>query len=191
MKYKIVALCGKAGAGKDTILNKLCEENKSFNKIISCTTRPSRDYEKNGIDYYFLSNEQFLQKVASGEMLEASEFRGWFYGTSIESLKEDYINIGVFNPEGILNLIETSATINTQINILPIEIFSSDKERLIRQLNREKNPNCEEICRRFQTDNKDFLNFHTSIDIDLYAIENENKSLDIIVKEISKIIKKF
>jgi guanylate kinase len=124
-------------------------------------------------------------------MLEASEFRGWFYGTSIESLKEDYINIGVFNPEGILNLIETSATINTQINILPIEIFSSDKERLIRQLNREKNPNCEEICRRFQTDNKDFLNFHTSIDIDLYAIENENKSLDIIVKEISKIIKKF
>ena len=62
-KYKIVALIGKAGSGKDTLLQNLIDDNKGWNEIISCTTRPPREGEKNGVNYYFLSDEEFAAKV--------------------------------------------------------------------------------------------------------------------------------
>ena len=55
-KTKIVALMGKAGAGKDAILHTIMKNYKDeFASIISCTTRPPREGEVNGINYYFLS----------------------------------------------------------------------------------------------------------------------------------------
>jgi guanylate kinase len=85
-------------------------------------------------------------------MLEATEFRGWFYGTPLDSLKEDGFNVGVFNIAGIDTLLEDS-----RLEVYPVIVYAPDKTRLIRQLLREESPDCEEICRRFQTDNKDFL----------------------------------
>lgn len=151
-KYKIIALFGKAGSGKDTIAKYLCANYpKLFNEIVSCTTRPPRDYEENGSDYHFISIEDFTKQVLSGEMLEATEFRNWFYGTQASALSEDKINVGVFNIAGIEALLE-----NHNLNIIPVLVYASDKTRLMRQLNREKNPDCAEICRRFQTDDADF-----------------------------------
>ena len=151
-KIKIIAFFGKAGSGKDTIQKWLAKyHEKDVHEIISCTTRPPRDYEKDGVDYNFLSIEDFTKQVLNGEMLEATEFRGWFYGTQASALSADKLNIGVFNIAGIEALLE-----NTNIEVLPVLVYASDKTRLMRQLSRENNPDCEEICRRFQTDSKDF-----------------------------------
>lgn len=151
-KIKIIALFGKAGSGKDTIQKSvLAQFANQVHEIVSCTTRPPRDYEKNGIDYHFLSIEEFTKKVLNGSMLEATEFRGWFYGTPFDSLNLDKINIGVFNIAGIQALLEDS-----RLEVYPVIVYAPDKVRLMRQLLREENPDCEEICRRFQTDNKDF-----------------------------------
>lgn len=150
-KYKIIALFGKAGAGKDTIQQWIVSRH-SLHGIVSCTTRPPRDYEEDGVDYHFLSNEDFTRKVLDGTMLEATEFRGWFYGTPLNSLDPDRLNIGVFNIAGIDALLEDS-----RLEVYPVIVYAPDKTRLIRQLIREEFPDCEEICRRFQTDNKDFL----------------------------------
>lgn len=99
---KIVALMGEAGSGKDTILHKIMEKYPSyFHEIVSCTTRPPREGEKDGINYHFLSIDEFTRKILNGDMLEATEFNDWHYGTDRESLTIDKINIGVFNPEGI------------------------------------------------------------------------------------------
>lgn len=149
-KYKIIALFGKSGAGKDTI-QKWLVENGYGHGIVSCTTRPKRDYEINGKDYYFISEADFLAKIIDGEMLEATFFKGWAYGTSLKSLSKEKINIGVFNPEGIENLCG-----HPEIEILPIYVTASDKTRLLRCLNREVSPDCSEICRRFLVDAKDF-----------------------------------
>ena len=101
-KIKVVALFGKSGAGKDTILQHILERYKSQVKgIVSCTTRPKRDYEVDGVDYHYLTTEEFTVKVLNYEMLEATEFNGWFYGTPIDGLTENFVNIGVFNPAGI------------------------------------------------------------------------------------------
>ncbi len=166
-KYKILALFGKSGAGKDTI-QKWLATNYNMNRIISCTTRPPRDYEKDGIDYHFLSTDIFTQKVLDLSMLEVTCFNNWFYGTPIESLKKDKINVGVFNIQGIQCLLQ-----DNRLNIVPVYIHSHDKIRLLRNLTREKNPNCQEICRRFLIDEKDFLN----IDFDYTFFDNSDNQV--------------
>lgn len=152
-KYEIVALYGAAGAGKDTIQRYLSETRDNvLNGIISCTTRPPRENEKDGVHYHFLTNEQFAEKVLDYSMLEATCFREWYYGTPIESLRNDRVNLGVFNIDGIECLLQ-----DERLNVHPIFIWATDKQRLLRQLNREQNPDCNEIVRRFEADRRDFM----------------------------------
>ena len=165
-KYHVLAIMGKAGAGKDTVQRVTAQTHPElFHSIISCTTRPPRDNEKNGQDYHFLTITEFTRKVLNGEMLEATEFRNWFYGTSIDSLVKDKINIGVFNPAGIEALLS-----NPELITEVIWVNAEDKTRLMRYLNRSENPDCAEMCRRYFADEKDFAD----IDFGYYAISNED-----------------
>lgn len=165
---KLVALIGKAGSGKSTILNKVIEKYPGkFNKIISCTNRPPRENERDKIDYYFLTTTQFIKKENSGKMLETASFNNWNYGTELSSLSKDKINIGVFNPTGIYNILKRK-DIDLDLDVYYIQ--ASDKDRLLRQLTREENPNVEEIVRRYQADNEDFSN----IDLIDYTILYNN-----------------
>ena len=167
-KYKIIALFGESGAGKDTIQQWIVSNIPETKGIVSCTTRPKRDYEIEDIDYHFLTAEDFAIKVLDGTMLEATSFNDWFYGTAIDELDIDKINIGVFNINGIECLLE-----DPRIDIIPVYVAVSDKTRLIRALNREVDPDCMEICRRFQTDKKDF----SSLDFNFHIIRNEGASI--------------
>ena len=151
---KIVALMGKAGSGKDTILDHVIRwYPDKFNGIISCTTRPPREGEQDGVNYHFLTVPQFTEKVLNGDMLEATEFNEWHYGTAKSALSEDKINIGVFNPAGIYCLME-----NRDIDLVIYYIQATDKQRLLRQLKREQDPNVKEIIRRYWADEEDFAN---------------------------------
>lgn len=156
--YNIIALIGEAGSGKDTIMQNILKKSPlAFNEIISCTTRPMREGEAEGVNYYYLTPEAFAEKVINGEMLEATSFNDWFYGTSYDSLRSDVPNIGVFNPDGICAISGIP-----DINLTVYRISCSDKIRLLRQLNREEHPDVDEIVRRYKTDKEDFdeLNFH-------------------------------
>ena len=63
-KYKVIAICGKSSSGKDTFLQHILKSAKSeVNEIISFTTRPIRDSEIDGKNYYFISREEFIQKI--------------------------------------------------------------------------------------------------------------------------------
>jgi guanylate kinase len=149
--YKIIALMGEAGSGKSTCLNALLTSNPAYHKIISCTTRPAREGEIDGVDYYFITTKQFEDSANDGQMFEVSTFNTWYYGTPESSLDEDKINVGVFNPEGIWQLVTEN-----EVELKVYYLRTSTKERLLRQLNREDNPRVEEIIRRFSADQKDF-----------------------------------
>lgn len=147
-KYKILALFGKSGAGKDTI-QKWLVGKQNIHSIVSCTTRPPRENEIDGVDYHFLTEDEFYQL----DMLECTKFNDWQYGTPKTSLSKNKINVGVFNIRGIKLLLK-----DERVEILPIYIYCSDIIRLSRSLGREINPDCHEICRRFLADEEDFKN---------------------------------
>lgn len=164
-KFKIVALFGKSGAGKDTLLQKLHYANPQYKKIIMTTTRPKRDYEREGVHYYYLSPEDFAVKVLNGDLIEATSFNDWFYGTDINELDINRTNIGAFSIRAIECMMEDS-----RLEVFPVYIHAEDKTRLLRNLNREANPNCSEICRRYFTDEKDF----DDIPFDYITFKNED-----------------
>ena len=74
-------ISGPSGAGKGSIVEKLLEKNNQLYFSVSATTRPKRDYEKNGREYFFVSREEFLDRIEKGKMLEWAEFAGNYYGT--------------------------------------------------------------------------------------------------------------
>jgi guanylate kinase len=166
-KIKILALFGKSASGKDSIQKWITTNYPQLtNKIISCTTRPPRSGEQDGVDYFFLSDEEFAKKVLDGSMLEATSFREWFYGTALDQLDLDKINIGVFNLTGVECILD-----DPRLEVVPVWVHASDKTRLRRSLNREDNPDCKEICRRFLADEKDFDEME---DFDYFGWINED-----------------
>jgi guanylate kinase len=72
---------GPSGTGKTTVCEKLLKENKKLYFSISCTTREPRKGEVNGRDYYFITVEEFKEKVDKDEFLEYAEVHGFYYGT--------------------------------------------------------------------------------------------------------------
>lgn len=168
--YKIIAIIGEAGSGKDTLMNKVIYEAGAapvsiFHTLISCTTRPPRDYEKDGVNYYFLTNEEFAARVLKNDFLEVSEFNNWFYGTAKSELDLNKINIAVLNPEGIENIL-----LHDDIQLKVFYLDVKGKTRLIRQLQREENPDIPEIYRRYMADDEDF----NYLPFEYETLKNEN-----------------
>ena len=179
-KKIIVALFGKAGAGKDSILKEIIKQSPFiYHELVSMTTRPPREYEKDGVDYFFCTEDQYIQNKKDNKFLETSEFRGWKYGTPKFALTDYKINIGVFNLSGIHQLLKLP---QADYKVIPIFIDCDDKERLLRQLNREKYPDCAEICRRFKTDDADFNQY--DLDFPYFTVYNQDRSITTITEEL-------
>lgn len=156
-KYELIILCGKAGAGKDYLLQQVLKHyGNEINAIVSDTTRPPRSYERDGVDYHFLTLDEFLSR----DHLEMTKYRVseddiWLYGTSYSSLDKNKINIGIFNIDGINQIYKKD-----DIDIHIFYISADDRTRLERQFDREEYPDYSEICRRFLTDEQDFRNLY-------------------------------
>lgn len=171
-KYKVIAICGKSASGKDTLLRTIMTDYSWLHRIINCTTRPPRENEVDGKNYHFLSLEEFARKdMIEEKMIEITKFREWYYGTSVEDLSLDEINIGVFNPAGIYALMQQE-----DVDLYIVQIVASDKTRLLRSLTREDNPDVDEIVRRYLADKEDFEVFSTVCEPD-YIIENDMEGI--------------
>lgn len=149
VKPKILAIYGMSAAGKDTFLNHL-SNNFDLNKILLTTSRPPREKEIDGVDYLFKKKKDILR---DDNFLWPIDYNNWIYAIANESIKDDKINVGIFNLYWMKKLFEDN---DEHFDLMAIEISASDKDRLMRSLRREKNPDCNEICRRFLADKQDF-----------------------------------
>jgi guanylate kinase len=113
-------------------------------------------------------------------MLEYTVFNNWYYGTSLTQLDENKVNVGVFNPAGISELID-----NPNIDLKIIRVMAHKKTRLLRQLHREDNPNVDEIVRRYSTDKTDFS------DLEFEYTEINNNELEDLDKSSLLIAETF
>lgn len=92
----LLVISGPSGTGKGTLASMLLKEDPSFAFSISATTRPRRDYEEEGVHYFFISEEKFDALLRQGEFLEHAEVHGHRYGTlksQVRSLMDQGRNV--------------------------------------------------------------------------------------------------
>ena len=158
----IFYIMGKSSTGKDTIYKRLLSDRElGLKPIVIYTTRPIREGEHQG-DEYFFTDEEGLEKIQkSGKLIELRSydtvFGIWKYFTAdspqIDLEQENYLIIGV------LDSFHAVRAYYGGDRVIPIYIEVEDGERLQRALyreRREKKPCYQEMCRRFLTDSQDF-----------------------------------
>lgn len=175
----LIVLSGPSGSGKDTVVQKVLGDNISIS--ISATTREKREGEKDGVDYYFLSKEEFEEKIENDEFLEYAVVHGKdYYGTlksevvKILDQKKDVIL--VIDIKGAL-LIKEKFPSALFIFLLPPSVQTL-KERLILRKSETK----ESMLRRFTSLYKEIN------EISKYNYVVVNDSLDEAVNKIKSIL---
>ena len=159
---KIFCVMGKSATGKDTIYQKLLQENSlNLKRIIPYTTRPIREGEVEGREYHFCTEADVAVLEKEGKIVELRSYDTvygiWKYFTvndgNIQLEKENYLLIGTLEA-----YIKIRDYFGANL-VVPIYIELEDGERLLRAISREKEqeiPKYEEMCRRFLADAKDF-----------------------------------
>ncbi len=190
---KIFYIMGKSASGKDRIYSLLEDQRElKLKTLVLYTTRPIRDGEENGKNYYFVSDEKLNEFRKNGNVIEERSYHTvygiWTYFTAddgqVNLTESDYLGIGTL--ESFMKL----KMYYGENAVCPVYIQVEDGERLSRALKREKeqeNPKYEEMCRRFIADQSDF----SEENIQSAGIEKrfQNKDLDNCVKEIVNYIK--
>lgn len=158
---KIYCVMGKSSSGKDTVYKKLKEQYKEFRLIVPYTTRPIREGEKDGVEYYFVNPEQFRAMKEDGKVIESRSYNTkcgiWTYFTAddgqIDLSAADYLLIGTLvSYQALREYFGEEA-------IVPVYLEVEDGLRLARALERERRqekPKYAEMCRRFLADEEDF-----------------------------------
>lgn len=191
---KIVYIMGKSSTGKDTIFKELLRKSTySYKTIVSYTTRPIREGERDGHEYFFTDEAGFQKLKAEGKIIEDrcyDTIHGpWRYFTADDGqidFSGNYITIGTI--ESYLKMCEYYG----REKIIPVLVDLDDGVRLQRAINREKkqeNPKYEELCRRFLADSKDF----SDVKVKEAGIETRfyNNELSVCLKEIDGYIQKY
>lgn len=148
MMPKLIVLSAPSGAGKSTICKMLLERNADFRLSISATTRPPRGNERNGVEYFFLSEGEFFKKVRNQEFIEYAEVHGHYYGTlksTVEALLEQGFTV-LFDIDviGALNIKKQYP------KAILIFIRPPSEEELIRRLKNRQTESDAQIQKRLE-----------------------------------------
>ncbi|MBQ8894213.1 MAG: guanylate kinase [Clostridia bacterium] len=87
-KGRLIIVSGPSGAGKGTVLAEVFKMNPQLKYSVSATTRGPRPGETDGIQYFFISKEEFERKIARGEMLEYTTYCDNYYGTPADYVED-------------------------------------------------------------------------------------------------------
>ena len=160
----MLVLVGGSASGKSTIERILCEEY-GYKKVTSYTTRSPRIGEKDGVDYHFITTEEFKEKQKNCFFAEVGEYNGWFYGSAVEDCTND--KVAVLTPHGMRQLRNKA-----DIDIFCVYIKVPRRDRLIKIL--QRNDNIEEAKRRDASDVGQFDGIEDEADC---IIENKGYNL--------------
>lgn len=148
-KGLLIVVSGPSGAGKDTICQKLIKENSNIWMSVSMTTRKPRPLEKDGVDYFFVSKEDFLNKINNNTFLEYASYNDNYYGTPKDKVEEK-LNEG----KDVILVIDINGAVNIKKNIpsaLFIFIMPPDMETLKNRLIGRKTESKDKVVQRFIT----------------------------------------
>jgi guanylate kinase len=177
----MLILSSPSGAGKTTLTKKIQQKYQSFKISVSHTTRKPRPNEIEGIDYFFISHEEFKKKIHDGKFYEYAKIFDNFYGTT-----RDSVNELIENNNNILFDIDWQGTQQLskfkELKLIKIFLLPPDKKELENRLIQRNQDNIDIISKRLKTYDDDI--YHWS-DYD-YVVINDN--LEHCFLQIEKII---
>lgn len=177
---KLFVISGSSGVGKGTVIKEFLNKHPEFRLSISCTTRGKREGEVHGVNYFFLSPNEFKECISNNEFLEWAEFSGNHYGT-----KKAFVNDCLNNGENLILEIDTKGALNVK-KIMPeaelIFIAPPSVEELEARL-RGRHTETEEAIQKRLASIK--LEIENSKQFDYKVI---NDTVENAVKELEKIM---
>lgn len=181
---QIFIITGPSGAGKTEISKKVLE-NKLLNaqKVITCTTRPRREGEVDGKDYFFISKEEFLENIKNNKLFEFAEVYGNFYGSrkqDVEFLLNEGVNvIFVIDVQGAYNM--KKIDFSCKVIFVKAESIEELKGRLI-----GRNTDSEDVIQKRINAAMKEMELENKFD---YSVLNPNGKIVQAIQEIERIIK--
>ena len=178
---KLIIITGPSGVGKGTVVKELLDRNKDIWLSISATTRNPRVGEKDGLNYYFISEERFKDMIDKKEFLEWAQFAGNYYGTPLSTVNEKI-------EKGFVVLLEIEVEGAKQIKekfpeSLSIFLLPPSKEELEKRIRNRGTEKEEAIDRRLSRANYEIASSNQ------FDFVLTNHDVDETVKEVFKIIK--
>lgn len=176
----LIILTGKTASGKDAVIAKLLRALPNFKKVITTTSRDPRSGETDRIDYYFISKQDFKQKIENGEFLEYVEYGGNLYGTEKREIENKTDLIWKIDPS-------MAGKVRLQLTGFRLQvIYLTTDDKTVLQRLKERRLTEGEIEKRMRDDARFWQEFKDNYD---YVIENVPGKLDETVDKISEIIK--
>lgn len=162
----MVIFLGESGAGKTSLQKELVGVfDTRFSKLVTYTTRPPRETEVNGIDYYFVSEGEFQNLKNQGKFIETTTYRGWQYGSPFPQSDNA---VAVLTPSGL------RAVKRAGIDTISFYLKVDRRSRMIKLLNR--GDDIDEIYRRSLSDSGQFDGIEAEVD---FVINNERYRKDL------------
>lgn len=149
VRGRLIVVSAPSGSGKTTIAKKIIEKFPFVKFSVSATTRPKRDGEVDGRDYFFVTREEFEKKIQNGELLEWEEIYGNYYGT-LKSVVEDALK----NGDVLLFDVDVNGAISIKRKFpddsVLIFIKPPNMETLKERLRRRRTESEEQLKKRFE-----------------------------------------
>ena len=178
---KLIILTGPSGVGKGTVIKEILDKETNIWLSVSATTRSPRKGEKEGENYYFLSENKFRKMIDKKMFLEWAEFAGNYYGTPLSSVREKI-------KKGFIVLLEIEVEGAKQIKekfpeSLSIFLLPPNKEELEKRIRNRGTEKEEAIEKRLSRANYEI---EASDEFDFAVVNND---ISDTVKRVIKIIK--
>ena len=187
MRNILLVISGPSGVGKGTMVERLLK-NEKFALSISCTTRVPRQGEKHGKSYFFLTREEFEERIRKNDFLEYDEHFGYYYGTPRSFVEEELKDRSVLLEIDVVGALNVKKSYPEAVLVI---LTAPNEETLKKRLKGRASETDEQLRIRLaraeyelsQQDKFDYIVVNDNLD------ETENKLKQIIAKEKNRDLK--